>query len=171
MMHLNNLLIACALVMYAIILGPTLGQNDVSDKIPVYSYRQLGSYRMIGDAPVEMREFRELIVRFNKGINPYNVKLNPDGNLDTRGELSTTRRRYSFATSFVGIAKKRLRSLTFKTVSINGISYGFEGRLPYPPRFNEDMRHFIGLEGTLTKFKSGKKIAETYLELGHYAFE
>ncbi len=152
-------------------LSPTQGQKNADEQIPVYSYRQLGPYRLLYDAPAEFKEFKVLVVRFKNNVNAYNAKLNQDGNLDIIGELSTTQRRYRFVNSIIGVEEKRLRRLTFNTENIKGISYSFEGRFPYPPRFDENIGHFIGLEGILIKYRGDKKIAEANLKLGYYVFE
>ena len=171
MMQLCNRFLGVALAVMVLALYPTFGQKKVNEEILVYSYRQIGTYRLIEYGPAEFKEVKELIVRFKKGVSPYNAKLNQDGKLETRGELSTTRQKYLFVNSVIGVEEKRLRSLTFESISVKGTSYRFEGRFPYPSRFDENLKRFIGLEGTLTKFSHGKKIAEAHIIFSRYAFE
>ena len=164
MKHLRLTLIGCILVACTFQLDTSQGQQDAEAHIQVYSYTELGYYTLNGSTPTEFKEFKAFEVELKKGVRPSTVKLNRDGNLEPRGELFTTRRKFKFITAIVGVEQKRLRRLTFRTVTLNGISYGFEGRFLAFPKHNKMAQAYTDLEGTLTKYQRGRKIAEVNLE-------
>jgi hypothetical protein len=79
------------------------------------------------------------------------------GKLVARGEVRNVGVRYEFAA--VSVTEERLR---FTTVRARGVSYSFDGRFlrggDFPGQFTG--RGVVMLEGTLTKYEGGKKVAE-----------
>jgi hypothetical protein len=79
------------------------------------------------------------------------------GRLIARGDVRTVGARYEFAS--VSVTEKRL---TFRTVSLRGVSYGFDGRFlgggDFPSQFTG--YGLVMLEGTLTRYQGGRKAAE-----------
>jgi hypothetical protein len=79
------------------------------------------------------------------------------GKLVARGDVRSVGARYKFAT--VSVTEERLK---FTTVRVRGVSYSFDGRFlgggDFPSQFTG--RGMLRLEGTLTKYKGGKKVAE-----------
>lgn len=79
------------------------------------------------------------------------------GALLASGEVMNVGTRYKFAT--VSITEQTLK---FRTVSVRGVSYSFDGRFlgrgDFPSQFTG--YGMLMLEGTLTKFERGRKAAE-----------
>lgn len=79
------------------------------------------------------------------------------GRLVAWGDVRNSNTHYKFAS--VSITE---RTLKFTTVSVRGVSYGFDGRFlgrgDFPSQFTG--HGVIMLEGTLTKYERGKKAAE-----------
>ncbi len=79
------------------------------------------------------------------------------GRLVARGDVRGVGARYKFAT--VSVTEERLK---FTTVRLRGVSYSFDGRFlgrgDFPGQFTG--YGMVMLEGTLTKYQGGKKVAE-----------
>lgn len=79
------------------------------------------------------------------------------GRLVARGDVRSVGARYEFAA--VSVSEARLK---FTTVRVRGVSYSFDGRFlgggDFPSQFTG--HGVVRLEGTLTKYRGGKKVAE-----------
>jgi hypothetical protein len=79
------------------------------------------------------------------------------GKLVAWGDVRGVGARYEFAA--VSVTERRLK---FKTVRVRGISYGFDGVFlgggDFPSQFTG--YGVVMLEGTLTRYQAGKKVAE-----------
>jgi hypothetical protein len=87
------------------------------------------------------------------------------GKLVAWGDVRGVGTQYKFASVFV--TEERLR---FTTVRVRGVSYSFDGRFldggDFPGRFTG--QGLVMLEGTLTKYQGGKKVAEVSSPFTYY---
>jgi hypothetical protein len=95
------------------------------------------------------------------------INLNARGNprLDRPGVRLTTGRLFRFK-----LLKVTRNSFTFTTETVGGVSFGFAGRFLKGGVFaaaNLDEKTPV-LEGTLTKYRAGKKIAEAQLKFTYF---
>jgi hypothetical protein len=113
-----------------------------------------GSFWVIGETPNEFSDFGGINLntkRFRR-IPPSGVQTNEGKN-------------YRFKT----VTVKR-DNFTFSTVTVRGVSYSFAGRFLKGGNFSAT---WMGdespvLEGTLTKFRAGKKVAEAKLKFSYF---
>ena len=113
-----------------------------------------GSFWIVGETPNEFSEFG--------GIN-LNSKRSRQ--LPVQGFELRTGKRIPFKTLIV-----KRDNFTFTTVAVRGISYAFSGRFlkggVYSAADLDDETPV--LEGTLTKFRGGEKIAEAKLKFAYF---
>jgi len=127
---------------------PALSQNKAARFDPD------GSFWVLGQPPNELSEFG--------GIN-LNAKRSRQ--LPSPGLQTTNGTTYRFKTLIV-----KRDNLTFTTMSRAGVSYSFSGRFLKGGNFSaaEFNDEAPVLEGTLTKFRGGKKLAEAKLKFSYF---
>ena len=113
-----------------------------------------GAFWIIGTAPNEFSDFG--------GINLNSKKLR---RLPASGVDSTKGRHYRFKTVTI-----QPNNFTFTTVSLGGVSYSFTGKFLKGGVFAEAMLDdtIPVLEGILTKYKNGLKVAEANLKFSYF---
>lgn len=118
-----------------------------------------GDYYLIGDLPKAFRDFDYLTVNANKH------EAEKDGTsswkpMVTEGFIFTKTK-----FKFVRISINN-RQISFETEKVNGVSYKFTGVYPKEDFSLNDGEDYIALQGRLTKFKDGKKIATIKAKFG-----
>ena len=113
-----------------------------------------GSFWIIGGPPNEFSGFG--------GINLNRKRLR---HLPASGVQAEEARNYRFKTLIV-----KRDNFTFTTVTVGGVSYSFTGKFLKGGNFAAS---WLGdedpvLEGTLTKFRGGKKVAEAKLKFMYF---
>jgi len=140
----------CAIISSFLVLltSPALSQNKAARFDPD------GSFWVLGQPPNELSEFG--------GIN-LNAKRSRQ--LPSPGLQTTNGTTYRFKTLIV-----KRDNLTFTTMSRAGVSYSFSGRFLKGGNFSaaELNDEVPVLEGTLTKFRGGKKLAEAKLKFSYF---
>ena len=140
----------CGLIFSFLVLltSPALSQNKTARFDPD------GSFWVLGQPPNELSEFG--------GIN-LNAKRSRQ--LPSPGLQTTNGTTYRFKTLIV-----KRDNLTFTTMSRAGVSYSFSGRFLKGGNFSaaEFNDEVPVLEGTLTKFRGGKKLAEAKLKFSYF---
>lgn len=113
-----------------------------------------GSFWVLGDTPNEFSEF--------SGIN-LNAKRSRQ--LPGQGFSLTNGKTLRFKTLTV-----KRDNFSFTTVTVNGISYAFSGKFLKGGVYSAgDLDDTIPvLEGTLTKFRGGQKVAEAKLKFSYF---
>jgi hypothetical protein len=137
--------LVCLFVLASI---PAVAQNKTARFDPD------GSFWIIGEPPTKFSEFG--------GIN-LNAKRSRQ--LPVQGFELRTGKRIPFKTLTV-----KRNNFTFTTVTVGGISYAFSGKFlkggVYSAGDLDDQTPV--LKGTLTKFRSGQKIAEAKLKFSYF---
>jgi hypothetical protein len=128
--------------------APALSQNKLARFDPD------GSFWLIGTPPNEFSDFG--------GINLNAKKLR---RLPSPGLQTVEGKTYRFKTLTV-----KRNNFTFTTVTIDDVSYSFTGKFLKGGNFAAT---WLGdeapvLEGTLTKFRGGKKLAEAKLKFSYF---
>ena len=113
-----------------------------------------GSFWVLGEAPHEFSEF--------SGINLNAKKLR---RLPSPGLQINDGTTYRFKTLTV-----KQNNFSFTTVTRGGVSYSFSGRFLKGGNFAAlwSGDEIPVLEGTLTKFRAGKKVAEAKLKFSYF---
>ena len=113
-----------------------------------------GSFWMEGEAPNEFPEFSAI-----------NLNAKRSRQLPVQGFELKTGKRIPFKTLIV-----KRDNFTFTTVNVGGISYAFAGKFLKGGVYSAgDLDEETPvLEGTLTKFRGGQKIAEAKLKLVYF---
>jgi hypothetical protein len=127
---------------------PALGQNKSAPFDPD------GSFWLLGDPPNEFSDFGGI------NLNAKRSRHLPGAGLQTNDGKT-----YRFKT----LSVKR-NNFTFTTMTLGGISYSFSGRflkggVYTSAALNDEVPV---LEGTLTKFRAGKKLAEAKLKFVYF---
>lgn len=118
-----------------------------------------GSFFPLGKAPKGLEEVGGIDL-FRSGRNRPFTSHTHSGVVTTKGTV------YRFQTISVS-----QNSLTFKTRALQGTSYSFAGRFLKGGAFAEmDSSTWNDpfLEGTLTRFKNGKKVAEARMKFSYF---
>ena len=140
----------CGIIFSFLVLltSPALSQNKTARFDPD------GSFWLLGQPPNELSEFG--------GIN-LNAKRSRQ--LPSPGLQTTNGTTYRFKTLIV-----KRDNLSFTTMSRAGVSYSFSGRFLKGGNFSaaELNDEEPVLEGTLTKFRGGKKLAEAKLKFSYF---
>ena len=130
--------------------------------LPVYSSAQKGRERfdpngtfwILGDPPNEFSDFSAINLNARKvrRLPSSGVQLN-NGRLFRYTQLTVQQNRF-----------------TFTTAQVRGVSYSFSGRFLKGGVYSETVLDDQSpvLEGVLTKFKLGKKVAEAKLKFGYF---
>lgn len=131
----------------------------VSLSIPVLAQRAArfdpdGSFWVLGDLPNEFSEFNEI-----------NLNAKRSRRLSVQGLVVQNGKRLAFKTLTV-----KRDNFTFTTVTAGGVSYAFAGKfLKGGVYYASDLDDTIPvLEGTLTKFRNGEKVAEAKLKFSYF---
>jgi hypothetical protein len=113
-----------------------------------------GSFWIIGQAPSGFSDFSAI------NLNARRVRRLPSSGL----QLNNSR-----TFRFQQLTVKR-EKFTFMTTQVRGVSYSFSGRFLKGGVFAETVLDDQSpvLEGVLTKFVSGKKLAEAKLQFGYF---
>jgi hypothetical protein len=134
-------------ILLLLITIPALSQNKTARFDPD------GSFWIVGEPPSIFSDFDS-------------INLNAKGSrrLQSPG-LRTKTKNYRFKT--LGLKRN---DFTFTTVTVGNVSYSFAGRFLKGGSFAET---WLGdddpvLEGTLTKFQAGKKVAEAKLKFSYF---
>ena len=138
-----------ALLLMSVIAVPVFSQQNKSAR-----FDPDGSFWLQGAAPTNFSDFGGI------NLNAKRSRHLPQPGLETnKGKL------YRFKT--LSVKQERF---TFTTMSIAGVSYSFSGRFLkggiYSAGDLDDETPV--LEGTLTKFRGGKKLAEAKLKLVYF---
>jgi len=114
-----------------------------------------GAFWIIGEHPNEFLDF--------SGINLNAKRLR---RLPPSGVELNTGRRFRFKT--LSVTRDQL---SFTTVTVGGVSYTFTGKFLKGGVYeaNDLDPETPVLEGILTKFKAGKKVADAELKFGYFA--
>ncbi len=113
-----------------------------------------GSFWIHGTPPNEFKDFSAI------NLNAKRLRRLPSAGLQLNDGKN-------FRFKALSVTRDKL---TFTTATIGGVSYGFTGRFLKSGIFaaaNLDDQTPV-LEGVLTKYKSGQKVAETKLELTYF---
>ena len=132
----------------------------VSLSIPVLAQKNSarfdpdGSFWVLGDLPNEFSEFNEI-----------NLNAKRSRRLSVQGLVVQNGKRLAFKTLTV-----KRDNFTFTTVTAGGVSYAFAGKfLKGGVYYASDLDDTIPvLEGTLTKFRNGEKVAEAKLKFSYF---
>ena len=113
-----------------------------------------GSFWIIGEPPAEFSDFSAI------NLNAKRLRRIPSPGVQTNDGKS-----YRFKTLSV-----KQNNFTFTTVPRDGVSYSFSGRFLKGGNFAAT---WLGdespvLEGTLTKFRAGNKLAEAKLKFSYF---
>lgn len=113
-----------------------------------------GSFWIIGDAPSGFSDFSAI------NLNARRVRRLPPSGLQLNNGKSFR---------FQQLTVKR-EKFTFVTTPVRGVSYSFSGRFLKGGVFSETVLDDQSpvLEGVLTKFVSGKKVAEAKLQFSYF---
>jgi hypothetical protein len=126
----------------------------VSQRTKSASFDPDGSFWIHGTPPDDFSDFGAI-----------NLNSKRSRHLPVAGLETNKGKRYSFKT----LSVKR-ENFTFTTVTVAGISYGFSGKFlkggVYSSGILDDETPV--LEGTLTKFRGGKKVAEAKLKFVYF---
>ncbi|HET6980126.1 MAG TPA: hypothetical protein VFI24_27585 [Pyrinomonadaceae bacterium] len=138
-----------ALLLVALVSAPSFGQRSKSER-----FDPDGSFWLHGAPPTEFSDFG--------GIN-LNVKRSrrlPQPGLETNNG-----KRYRF--KILNVKRERF---TFTTDTVAGVSYSFSGRFLKGGVFASGILddETPVLEGTLTKFRNGRKLAEAKLKFVYF---
>ena len=113
-----------------------------------------GSFWIVGQTPNEFSDFSAI------NLNAKRLRRLPSPGLQTNDG-----RTFRFKTLTV-----KRDTFTFTTMSRDGVSYNFSGRFlkggNFAARWSGDETPV--LEGTLTKFRDGKKLAEAKLKFSYF---
>jgi hypothetical protein len=113
-----------------------------------------GSFWIIGEPPAEFSDFSAI------NLNAKRLRRLPSPGVQTNNGKN-----YRFKTLSV-----KQNNFTFTTVTLNGVSYNFSGKFLKGGNFAAtwlDDESPI-LEGTLTKFRAGNKVAEAKLKFSYF---
>jgi hypothetical protein len=113
-----------------------------------------GSFWIVGDPPTEFSDFSAI-----------NLNAKRSRQLSSPGVQTNNGTTYRFKTLTV-----KQNDFNFTTVTRAGVSYSFSGKFLKGGNFVET---WLGddtpiLEGTLTKFRAGKKLAEAKLKFSYF---
>ena len=113
-----------------------------------------GSFWVLGDLPNEFSEFNEI-----------NLNAKRSRQLSVQGLVVQNGKRLAFKTLTV-----KRDNFTFTTVTAGGVSYAFAGKFLKGGVYSaSDLDDTIAvLEGTLTKFRNGQKVAEAKLKFSYF---
>lgn len=113
-----------------------------------------GSFWIIGQAPSDFSDFSAI------NLNARRVRWLPSSGL----QLNNGR---TFRYQQLSVRREKF---TFVTTQVRGVSYSFSGRFLKGGVFSETVLDDQSpiLEGVLTKFVSGKKVAEAKLQFGYF---
>ena len=133
-------------------LGPTSGFSQTARRD---AFDPDGSFWVLGELPPEFSDFGGI------NLNAKKSRWIPPAGVDTNNG-----KRYRFRTLTV-----KRDNFTFTTVTVRGISYSFSGKFLKGGVFAADNLddETPVLEGTLRKFRGGKKIAEADLKFVYFA--
>src|SRR5688500_11191564 len=113
-----------------------------------------GTFWILGDPPNEFSDFSAINLNARKvrRLPSSGVQLN-NGRLFRYTQLTVQRNKF-----------------TFTTAQVRGVSYSFSGRFLKGGVYSEAVLADQSpvLEGVLTKFRLGKKMAETKLKFGYF---
>ena len=118
-----------------------------------------GQFNPLGNAPKGLEEVASIDL-FRSGPNRPFTSHAHSGVVTTRGVV------YRFRT-----ISASQNNLTFRTAARQGTSYGFAGRFLKGGVFAEldsSVWNQPMLEGTLTKFKNGKKVTESRMKFSYF---
>src|SRR2546423_2803958 len=130
------------------VVTPALGQNKAARFDPD------GSFWIVGTPPSEFSDFSAI------NLNAKKLRRIPATGLQTNDGKT-----YRFKTLTV-----KRDNFTFTTVALGGVSYSFAGKFLKGGNFAAT---WLGdespvLEGMLTKFRAGKKVAEAKLKFSYF---
>jgi hypothetical protein len=113
-----------------------------------------GTFWILGDTPPEFKEFSAI-----------NLNAKRSRQLPSPGLQITNGKTFRFKTLTV-----KRDNFTFTTMTVKGVSYSFAGKfLKGGVFYTSDLDDTIPvLEGTLTKFRAGQKVAEAKLTLSYF---
>lgn len=113
-----------------------------------------GSFWIIGDTPSEFSDFSAI------NLNARRVRRLPPSGLQLKSGKTFR---------FQQLTVKR-EKFTFVTTPVRGVSYSFSGQFLKGGVFSETVLDDQSpvLEGVLTKFVSGKKVAEAKLQFSYF---
>ena len=140
----------CVRILFICLLACTaaLGQNKAARFDPD------GSFWIVGEAPNDFSEFGAI-----------NLNSKRSRQLPVQGFELRTGKRFGFKTLTV-----KRDNFTFTTVTVAGVSYAFSGKFlkggVYSAGELDDETPV--LEGTLTKFRGGQKVAEAKLKFSYF---
>ena len=138
-----------ALLVLSLVAAPTLSQKTKFER-----FDPDGSFWLQGAPPNDFSDFGGI------NLNAKKSRQLPQPGLETNNG-----KRYRFKT----LSVKRER-FTFTTMTVAGVSYSFSGRFlkggVYSSGILDDETPV--LEGTLTKFRGGKKLAEAKLKFVYF---
>lgn len=128
--------------------------EPVDDSDEEYEIPTGGEFYLIGDLPKGFKDFQHLSFQtvdyaLASAENDYqDIHIPPKGYIETNRQFDFTR---------ISVSSKRLK---FETETIKGVSYKFTGKFVDEHLEMGDYTAYVSLEGTLTKMRDGKKIAE-----------
>ena len=113
-----------------------------------------GTFWIVGETPSEFKEFSAI-----------NLNAKRSRHLPSPGLQITNGKTFRFKTLTV-----KRNDFTFTTMTVGGVSYSFSGKfLKGGVFYTSDLDDTVPvLEGTLTKFRAGQKIAEAKLALSYF---
>jgi hypothetical protein len=127
-----------------------------SDEEETCEFDEEGDYSLIGDKPKGFEDLSEMSIV----TNFYNSKTDKVIPIKPYGWIWMTKK---FKFSWLNIANKRI---SFVTQSKKGVSYQFDGKfveeeIKLKDENDEEYTEKVVLKGRLTKWRDGKKIAES----------
>jgi hypothetical protein len=122
----------------------------------------LSPYRLNGRPPQALEEFDSFYLERIAG-QKQEIIANRAGDVPIGGALHTKEGDYKFKSAMLIRGESYYERLKFITATKNRVSYEFEGR--YLENAEKVNGQYISLRGTLTKFRSGRKVATGKLSL------
>lgn len=155
----RSLFFSALLIASALMVGVGAPLSKLNASISQKKFDPEGEFLPLGKAPKGLEEVAAIDL-FRSGRNRPFTSHSHSGVTTTRGLVYR----------FQSISASQ-NSLTFKTQSRGGISYSFSGRFLKGGVFAEmDSAAWNDsfLEGTLTRFKNGKKVAESRMRFSYF---
>jgi hypothetical protein len=143
----------------------TLGVQAVE-----YSFPALGPYRIRGQRPRGLRKFREFKWSFKPGEDRQTANITPNGELVVNGSVyAEDGTEYRFQSGSLSSTDRRFNRIVFRTESIKGIGYTFDGTFSPKPVFEDGL--YVSLAGTLVKFGDGMTISRADLKFLEWSYQ
>lgn len=130
-------------------------ETSISDE--VCEWNETGDYSLLDENPKGFEDFETLsiVTRIYSEKYPNGIAVKP------QGSIQTSQREFKF--TWINITGKRI---SFVTETKKSVSYQFDGKFVEKIQPTDEENDYPELKGRLTKWLSGKKIAESKVEFG-----